>query len=406
MKAAVFLDRDNTIIHNDGDLGDPEQVVLVQGAATAIASLKGLGYRVVVVTNQGGVARGRFGEKDVMAVHDRVCQMLHEAANGARIDAFYYCPYHPQGRLKQYKKEHPNRKPQPGMLLEAAEDLNLDLGQSWMVGDQMRDVQAGAAAGTRTVLIRPDADRLSPLDVANLPGVEEEPGGDPPPRPDFMATNIVEAVRIIAQQRTPEAARAAEQQPPVVKKWDAAAVARLQRAKPKRPADQKPDPDKDAPGPSPKPKGAKGKPAPPFRPWNAPEPRRRRDEDAAAPAEAPTAEPSAPAPTPTPTPTETDPPPKPADRPPPPPPPRTIQSPGIEKSLRLILQELRAQRGGETDLSYLKTFALVLQMVAAVCLIGGLWMGAGDTDLFLRWTVSGLMVQLGAIMCLLYARSP
>ena len=97
MHRCVFLDRDNTLIRNDGDLGDPERVELIQGAASAVASLRGLGYRVVVITNQGGIARGRYKEADVDAVHARLNDLIAHYANGARIDAFYFCPYHPEG---------------------------------------------------------------------------------------------------------------------------------------------------------------------------------------------------------------------------------------------------------------------------------------------------------------------
>ena len=155
-RPAVFLDRDNTIIHNDGDLGNPDEVRLIQGAGPAIASLCGLGYRVVVITNQGGVARGKYTEDDVHAVHARIEDLVREKANGARIDGFYFCPYHPEGKVSRYKMEHDDRKPKPGMLLRAAADLDLDLSQSWTVGDALRDVEAGAAAGTRTVLLQVD----------------------------------------------------------------------------------------------------------------------------------------------------------------------------------------------------------------------------------------------------------
>ena len=138
MNRAVFLDRDNTIIHNDGDLGDPQQVRLIQGAASAMASLRGLGYKIVVVSNQGGVARGKYTEQDVDAVNARIAQIV-QRVSGASIDRFYYCPFHPEGSVRQYKREHPWRKPAPGMFKQAADDLNLDLAQCWTVGDQLRD---------------------------------------------------------------------------------------------------------------------------------------------------------------------------------------------------------------------------------------------------------------------------
>ena len=150
MDPVVFLDRDNTLIANDGDLGDPAAVKLLPGVAEGLLRLKSSGFRIVVVTNQGGVARGRYGENDVERVHRRVAELVDASSGGERvIDRFYYCPYHPDGTVPEYRREHPWRKPQPGMLLQATEDLRLDLDRGWMVGDQPRDVLAGRAAGCR-----------------------------------------------------------------------------------------------------------------------------------------------------------------------------------------------------------------------------------------------------------------
>lgn len=179
---AVFLDRDNTLIHNDGDLGDPAKVVLLQGAASAIASLRGLGYRIVVVTNQGGVARGKYAEADVDAVHERIVELL-KPTNNAIIDRFYYCPFHPEAVVEAYRREHSWRKPAPGMLLAAIEDLKLDPAGCWMVGDQLRDIEAGHAAGVRSILLSDT----------------RPPGGAV--RPEAVVRNLVEAARVIAQRR-------------------------------------------------------------------------------------------------------------------------------------------------------------------------------------------------------------
>jgi D-glycero-D-manno-heptose 1,7-bisphosphate phosphatase len=154
---AVFLDRDNTLIDNDGDLGDPGLVRLLDGVAPALARLHDAGYRLVVVSNQGGVARGVFDEADVEAVNRRISSLVDEAA-GRRglIDRFYYCPYHPDGTVERYRCEHPWRKPQPGMLHAARQELGLDLGQGWLIGDQPRDVAAGRASGCSTILVSAD----------------------------------------------------------------------------------------------------------------------------------------------------------------------------------------------------------------------------------------------------------
>lgn len=154
MEPAIFLDRDNTLIENDGDLGDPEGVRIRDGVPAGLQALRDAGYRLVVVTNQGGVARGVYTETDVDAVHQRIAAIVDEIADrSGLIDRFYYCPYHPEAKLEEYRREHPWRKPNPGMLLQAARDMRIDLGRSWMIGDQLRDIDAGRAAGCHTALV-------------------------------------------------------------------------------------------------------------------------------------------------------------------------------------------------------------------------------------------------------------
>ena len=170
MQPAVFIDRDNTLIANDGDLGDPDQVRLVDGVPAGLKRLRDAGYNLVVVTNQAGVARGKFTEEGVDAVHQRIALMVDDQTGlSAVIDRFYYCPYHPEAIVPEYKRDHPWRKPHPGMILQAARDMDIDLSTSWMVGDQERDILAGRAAGCRTILITRDAElaqRVHPSQVA------------------------------------------------------------------------------------------------------------------------------------------------------------------------------------------------------------------------------------------------
>ena len=148
-RPAIFLDRDNTIIVNDGDLGDPSTVRLMPGTKDALTQMHEAGWPLVVITNQGGVARGRYGEDDVRAVHARTQELL----GAVPVLDWLWCPYHPTGVVPEYTREHPWRKPAPGMLLEAADRHGLALDASWVVGDQERDVQAGSAAGCHTVLL-------------------------------------------------------------------------------------------------------------------------------------------------------------------------------------------------------------------------------------------------------------
>jgi len=151
-KPAVFLDRDGVVIEDSHYLGNPDRVRLLPGAAGAIASLNRAGWPVVIVSNQSGVARGMFSEADVDAVHAHLAELLR--GYGATIDAYHFCPHHPEGEVAAFKIECGCRKPRPGMLVRAATELSLNLAASWMIGDRVSDLEAGSAAGCRTVLVR------------------------------------------------------------------------------------------------------------------------------------------------------------------------------------------------------------------------------------------------------------
>lgn len=154
MQPAVFLDRDNTIIHDKGHLGDPAGAVLLPDVPTALLELQEAGYLLVVVTNQSGVARGFFTEDDVHAVHDTIRKQVQDALGGQDLlKHWYYSPWHPEGTVEAFRGEHHTRKPEPGMLMQAAEELEIDLARSWMLGDQDRDIRAGQRAGCRAILL-------------------------------------------------------------------------------------------------------------------------------------------------------------------------------------------------------------------------------------------------------------
>ena len=150
-KPALFLDRDGVIIEEVRYLSDPAQVRLLPGAAEAIARLNALGIPVVVATNQAGVAHGCFPEARVAEVHQRLDELL--AARGALVNRYYYCPHHPAADIAKYRAECACRKPAAGMLLRAAAELDLDLPQSYLVGDRLRDIEAGIRAGCQVVLV-------------------------------------------------------------------------------------------------------------------------------------------------------------------------------------------------------------------------------------------------------------
>lgn len=201
-RPAVFFDRDNTLIVNSEYLGDPAQVELIPGAPEAVARARGLGFAIVVVSNQSGVARGMFTEDDVRAVNARMDAALLEADNRAVVDRHEFCPHHPKGKVPAYATEHERRKPRPGMFFDAAKALDLDLARSWLVGDAPRDIVAGKAAGCRTILLRETFRTASPAAAETTGGAE----------PDYTASSLLDAIDFIEMNLEPVAA--AKPEPP------------------------------------------------------------------------------------------------------------------------------------------------------------------------------------------------
>ena len=152
---AVFLDRDGTINKYVGFLRDIEQFELIPGVAEAIKKINASGYLAIVVTNQPVIARGELTREELREIHNKMETLL--GSEGAYLDAIYYCPHHPhkgyEGEIPELKIDCDCRKPKPGMLLKAAEDFNIDLVDSWMIGDGANDIKAGKAAGCKTALI-------------------------------------------------------------------------------------------------------------------------------------------------------------------------------------------------------------------------------------------------------------
>lgn len=152
---AVFLDRDGTINKNIGFLRNIDEFELLPFVGEAIKKMNDMGYLVIVVTNQPVIARGEVSEEELFEIHNKMETLLGE--KGAYLDAIYYCPHHPQkgyaGERVELKIDCGCRKPQPGMLLQAAKDFNIDLSQSWMVGDSEADIMAGKRAGCKTVYL-------------------------------------------------------------------------------------------------------------------------------------------------------------------------------------------------------------------------------------------------------------
>ena len=204
---AVFFDRDDTLISDSGYMKRPEQVNLLPGVPDTLVQLKKMGYLLVVVTNQSGIARGFLTEDELDNIHQELKRQL--AAEGAVIDGIYHCPYHPDGEVKDFSVESNLRKPNAGMFFQAEEDLDIDLAKSWMVGDSYRDIQAGKTAGCHTILV-------------DVPGkIREKKKSDA--EPDRKAVNLREAVNIIRMyefhqkaksvKKTPEQSQGPEESP-------------------------------------------------------------------------------------------------------------------------------------------------------------------------------------------------
>lgn len=150
-QAAIFLDKDGTLVRDVPYNVDAERIVLKPEAGPALARLQAAGYSLVLVTNQPGVARGYFGESALDAVWSALAGLL--APYGVAFDAIYYCPHHPHGSNRDYARECACRKPEPGLLFQAASERGYDLKRSWMIGDILDDIEAGRSAGCRTVLL-------------------------------------------------------------------------------------------------------------------------------------------------------------------------------------------------------------------------------------------------------------
>jgi D-glycero-D-manno-heptose 1,7-bisphosphate phosphatase len=175
---AFFLDRDGTINKDVGYLHQIEHFELIPGSARAIKLLNDQRFRVILVTNQSGIGVGLYTFDDLKKVNDEMTRQL--ALQGAHIDAFYASPFHPEGRGEFQHPNHPDRKPNPGMLLRAIEEWHIDPSASWMIGDRSVDVQAGRRAGTKTCQVR-----------SGIGGPTMDPDAD------LVADDLLEAVQLI-----------------------------------------------------------------------------------------------------------------------------------------------------------------------------------------------------------------
>ena len=185
---AVFIDRDGTISEEVGYLDHPSRFRLLPGAAEAVRLLNESGWLAIVVTNQAGVAYGYFPEEMIGAVHDRMKEELESA--GARLDAIYYCAHHPTIGHPPYRLDCDCRKPKPGLIHRALGDFDIDLSQSWVIGDRYVDIELAANAGARSALVMTGYGR----------GEWEHQRDSWQTEPEIVSENLLEAVLRIAEE--------------------------------------------------------------------------------------------------------------------------------------------------------------------------------------------------------------
>ena len=195
---AIFLDRDGTLIEEVGHLSRIEDLRIYPEALEAVRKINQSGALTLVITNQSAIARGFLNEEELGDVHASLQEDFRR--EGARIDGFYYCPHHPAAGAGTYTQECNCRKPQPGMLIRAARELQLEMATSYMIGDRLGDVEAGHRAGCRSLLIKTGygEGELQVLDQGEVAASLEEV---PLQRPDHIAENVLEAVDWIMEQK-------------------------------------------------------------------------------------------------------------------------------------------------------------------------------------------------------------
>lgn len=182
--AAVFIDRDGTLNEDIGYVSTPDQLVLYPWAAEAVRRVNESGLLTVVITNQSGIARGMYTEETLHAIHSRMIDEF--AGEGARVDAIYYCPHHPDAGDSRYRIACECRKPRTGMLVKAAREHEIDLARSFVIGDKASDIKLAENAGARGALVFTGYGRETRAHPARWPCA-----------PEFEAENLLEAVKQI-----------------------------------------------------------------------------------------------------------------------------------------------------------------------------------------------------------------
>ena len=176
MNKAVFFDRDGTLIKDQNYLSEPAKIVLEPNVIEALKILQDQNYKLIIITNQSGIARGYFSLEDFWAVQNRLLEIFTK--NGIKFTGSYYCPHHPEGKIALYTKICSCRKPAPGMILKAIKEHKIDPALSFMIGDKLDDVTAGARAQVKTIFLTKNFDSKSSTI-----------------KPDYYTENLLDAVK-------------------------------------------------------------------------------------------------------------------------------------------------------------------------------------------------------------------
>ena len=193
---AIFLDRDGTLIKEIGYLHRPEDIQIYPEAFEAVEKINQSGAHAIVITNQSAIARGLIGQEDLEQLHRLISAAFRQ--KGARIDAFYYCPHHPTEGTGGHTRTCDCRKPQPGLLLRAAQELQLDLDASHMIGDKLQDIEAGHRAGCQAILVKTGYGQEKLLSL-NKEKASRSSSSNLLQQPDQVSVNILEAVNWILE---------------------------------------------------------------------------------------------------------------------------------------------------------------------------------------------------------------
>ena len=178
---AVFLDRDGTVNVEVSYLNNTRHLRIMDGVPEAIIILKDLGFKIIIVTNQSGVARGYIRERTLKRIHAKLRRLLRK--NGTDFDAVFYCPYYKSARKKRYKKDSSHRKPNPGMIEKARRIFDIDLDSSYMLGDRRSDIGAGKNSGCTSILVKTGYGSASIKEMDSWPW-----------KPDYIADDLMDAV--------------------------------------------------------------------------------------------------------------------------------------------------------------------------------------------------------------------